>query len=105
MAHPMADSREPVPGLVKAHVLIRGLVQGVYFRDSTRRVAQRERVAGWVRNLPDGRVEAEFVGSRTAVERLVTWCHQGPPAARIEHVAVQWALAVPADLAGGFRVR
>jgi acylphosphatase len=101
----MANSPEPVHGLVKAHVLIRGLVQGVYFRDSARRVAQRERVAGWVRNLPDGRVEAEFIGPRAAVERLVTWCHQGPAAARIDHVAVQWSPAEPADLASGFRVR
>lgn len=91
--------------LVKAHVFISGLVQGVYFRDSARRLALREGVGGWIRNLPDGRVEAVFVGPRAAVERLVEWCHHGPPAARVERVDVEWSPADPAERMTHFYIR
>jgi acylphosphatase len=74
---------------VRAHVVVSGLVQGVYFRDSARREARRRNVTGWIRNLPDGRVEAVFEGRPEDVEALVAWCHHGPPHARVEHVAVR----------------
>lgn len=74
---------------IRAHVFISGLVQGVYFRDSARREAQRHGVTGWIRNLPDGRVEAVFEGRPEDVEALVAWCHHGPPHARVEHVDVR----------------
>ncbi|HWQ12587.1 MAG TPA: acylphosphatase [Roseiflexaceae bacterium] len=76
--------------LARAHVLISGRVQGVNFRAATRDQARAAGVAGWVRNLDDGRVEAVFEGPRLAVERLVSWCHRGPSSARVDRVEVQW---------------
>ena len=76
--------------LVRAHVIISGLVQGVFFRDHTRRRALQLGVTGWVRNLPDGRVEAVFEGDREDVQRLVEWSRQGPPAAKVDDVVVTW---------------
>jgi len=64
---------------VRTRVIVDGVVQGVFFRDSTRRTAQAEHVAGWVRNLPDGRVEAVFEGDSEAVARVVRWARVGPP--------------------------
>ena len=75
---------------VRAHVFVAGLVQGVYFRDSTRRAASSYNVTGWVRNLPDGRVEAMLEGEEQGVRRMVAWCHEGPPGAVVEDVAVAW---------------
>lgn len=69
-------------------VVVRGLVQGVFFRDSCRREAERAGVTGWVRNEPDGSVAAVFEGPAPAVEHLVHWCHDGPPRARVERVEV-----------------
>lgn len=77
-------------GKVRAHVYISGRVQGVFFRDSTRQKARELGVRGWVKNLPDGRVEAVFEGDREAVEALIRWCHVGPPLARVEKVEVQY---------------
>ena len=70
----------------RRHVWISGLVQGVFFRQATRRRARELGLAGWVRNLPDGRVEAVFQGPPRAVEAMVEWCHQGPPSAIVERV-------------------
>lgn len=78
---------------VRAHVLVSGWVQGVSFRYSTYREARRQGVVGWVRNLPDGRVEAIFEGNRDAVERMVRWCRHGPPGASVEGVEVDWQTA------------
>ena len=75
---------------VRAHVFVSGRVQGVYFREYTRRQAQRVGVTGWVRNLWDGRVEAVFEGPRSAVEHMVRWCHKGSPHARVTHVDVHY---------------
>ncbi len=63
---------------VRAHVWVSGRVQGVWFRDSCATEAAIHGVAGWVRNLSDGRVEAVFEGNDAAVERAVVWCRQGP---------------------------
>ncbi len=71
----------------RMHVHITGKVQGVWFRESTKRAAEPLGVQGWVRNLVDGRVEGIFEGPAAAVDRLVQWCHQGPPSARVEGVA------------------
>lgn len=73
---------------VRARVVVSGRVQGVYFRDSARREAQRRGLRGWVRNLPDGCVEAVFEGRPQDVAALVSWCHHGPPSARVAHVEV-----------------
>jgi acylphosphatase len=78
---------------VRAHVFISGRVQGVNFRTNLRDQARRAEVEGWVRNLPDRRVEAIFEGSRAAVQRLVSWCYSGPTTAEVEHVEVEWEQA------------
>ena len=66
------------PNQIARRVVVSGSVQGVFFRDGARREAQRRGVTGWVRNLPDGRVEAWFEGPPDAVAELVQWCHHGP---------------------------
>ena len=73
---------------VARRVVVRGHVQGVFFRDSTRRRAQAEGVAGWVRNRGDGAVEAWFEGPADAVERLVAGARRGPRGAAVESVEV-----------------
>jgi acylphosphatase len=74
----------------RAHVLISGRVQGVFFRAHTRQVARELRLTGYVSNLPDGRVEAVFEGEDDAVKRAIEWCRRGPPRARVDHVEVRW---------------
>jgi acylphosphatase len=66
--------------------VVHGFVQGVFFRDSTSRLAEREGVAGWVRNNPDGTVEAVFEGENDAVERLLGFVHEGPRGADVSGV-------------------
>lgn len=77
----------------RAHLLISGRVQGVYYRASTEAIATRLGLRGWVRNLPDGRVEAIAEGPREGLEQLIAWCHEGPPAARVERVECAWHAA------------
>lgn len=72
----------------RAHLYISGRVQGVGFRAGTRRRAASSGVAGWVRNLADGRVEAVFEGESERVESMVEWCHSGPPTARVDDIDV-----------------
>jgi acylphosphatase len=71
-------------------VLVTGRVQGVFFRHETSRRASAKRVAGWIRNLPDGRVEAVFEGEAEPVEAMISWCRSGPPLAQVEDVQVEW---------------
>ena len=66
-----------------------GRVQGVFFRDTCRREATSHRVAGWVRNLPDGSVEAVFEGEPPDVEAMTSWCRGGPAYAQVERVDVE----------------
>lgn len=68
--------------------MVRGTVQGVFFRASCQQEAARHGVAGWVSNRPDGAVEAVFEGTDGAVEALVDWCRQGPPRAHVSGVDV-----------------
>lgn len=72
--------------MIRKRVLVSGLVQGVFYRDTCRREATGHGVTGWVRNLPDGRVEAVFEGAAAAVSRLVAWTRTGPPDARVSAV-------------------
>ncbi|WP_189038058.1 acylphosphatase [Streptomyces daqingensis] len=72
----------------RKRVIVSGAVQGVFFRDTCRREAASQGVGGWVRNLPDGTVEAAFEGAADAVGKLVDWAHDGPPAARVDQVLV-----------------
>ena len=78
--------------LVRAHILVSGDVQGVSFRAATVDEARRLGVHGWVRNVADGRVEAEAEGERAQVEALVRFCQRGPPAARVHDVQVSWGV-------------
>ena len=73
---------------VRKRILISGRVQGVYFRDSLRTAAEEEGVSGWVRNLPDRRVEAVLEGDPQSVSQVIEWSRMGPPAARVEGVEV-----------------
>lgn len=75
---------------VHAHVFVSGLVQGVNFRWYTVQQARTRGVAGWVRNTPDGRVEAVFEGDEAAVNEMVIWCREGPRYARVSDVEVTW---------------
>ena len=70
------------------HLRIHGRVQGVWFRESMRAEAERLNVTGWVRNTPDGAVEAVIQGPAAAVEALLEWAHVGPPLARVDRVEV-----------------
>ena len=70
------------------HLIISGRVQGVWFRESMRQEAQKQGTTGWVRNLPDGRVEAVVCGEDGPVERLLAWARKGPPLARVASVEV-----------------
>ena len=73
----------------RRRVVVQGHVQGVFFRETTKRRALSAGVAGWVRNLPDGSVEAVFEGERAAVERLVDYAREGPCGARVDWVDVE----------------
>ena len=74
----------------RAHVLVSGKVQGVYFWQNTKEVATKQNVTGWVRNLPDGRVEAVFEGGEKDVGDLIKWCQVGPPKASVQDVNVKF---------------
>ncbi len=73
---------------IRRRALISGRVQGVCFRAYTREAAIRAGVTGWVRNLPDGRVEAVFEGTPEQVKAAIDWCRHGPPAGRVDRVEV-----------------
>ncbi len=75
---------------VRAHVMISGRVQGVFFRAETQRAVQGTGVSGWVRNRPEGSVEAVFEGLQQDVDKAVAWCHTGSPMARVTDVQVSW---------------
>ena len=74
----------------RAHVFIKGKVQGVYFRQNLRIVSKRHEVNGWVRNLKDGRVEAVLEGEEMNVSEVIEWCHAGPPEAKVDDVKVEY---------------
>ncbi len=75
---------------IRAHVFVSGTVQGVYYRASTREAARDRDVDGWVRNLPDGRVEAVFEGAEGDVRDMVEWCETGSPAADVDAVDAEF---------------
>lgn len=75
---------------VRAHVVVEGRVQGVFFRAYTQDEARRHKITGWVKNRYDGKVEAVFEGEENNVKALIDWTHTGPPYARVENVEVTW---------------
>jgi acylphosphatase len=74
--------------VVRKRVIVHGRVQGVFFRDTARRMAQSRGVGGWVRNTPAGTVDAVFEGEPEAVESMVRWCGEGPRGATVQQVEV-----------------
>jgi acylphosphatase len=88
--------------VIRRRVVVHGYVQGVFFRDTARRRAVTAGVAGWVRNRPDGSVEAVFEGDADAVERMVDFCRQGPRGAHVE-----WVETIEEEAEGleGFSIR
>ena len=74
----------------RAHVLVSGRVQGVFFRLKTRHEATKRNVVGWVRNTPDNQVEAIFEGQKEAVEKMIEFCRKGPTEANVTDVTIQW---------------
>ena len=72
--------------MIRRRVIVYGRVQGVFFRDTARRMAQSRGLGGWVRNTPEGTVEAVFEGEAAAVDSLVRWCGEGPRGAVVERV-------------------
>jgi acylphosphatase len=87
----------------QAHVYVSGQVQGVFFRDTAREKAEQLGLNGWVKNLPDGRVEALFEGPSERVREMVRWCEEGPSRAEVEDVDTEFE-ASRGDLTG-FEVR
>jgi len=74
----------------RVHLIIRGFVQGVFFRASTKDVALKLGLTGWVRNLPNGNVEAEFEGPMDKLRQAVEWCKKGPTGARVTGIDEKW---------------
>lgn len=74
----------------RAELRIHGKVQGVFFRANTRDQSRHRDLTGWVKNLPDGTVRAVIEGPRAEVQEVVDWAHEGPSAARVEEVEVEW---------------
>ena len=74
---------------IAKHAVVRGIVQGVAFRWYAKERARELGLAGWIRNLPDGRVEASFEGEKPAVDDFADWLRHGPPAARVEGVELE----------------
>ena len=74
----------------RAHIIVSGRVQGVFFRDHTRRWAASFKLTGWVRNLPDGRVEVKVEGEKEQIEALISRVKEGPPLAHVTDAMVTW---------------
>ena len=89
--------------LMRAHIRVFGLVQGVFFRVSTQRRADTLGLHGWVRNRTDGSVEVVAEGGESSIRDLVTWCHTGSEQARVDWVEVKYP--EPVGLSAGFMVR
>ena len=75
---------------VRAHIIVSGLVQGVFFRATTRQKALSLGLSGWVKNLTDGKVEAVFEGEKEKVKEMVEWAKKGPDSAQVDGVKVDW---------------
>lgn len=87
----------------QVHVIVKGRVQGVCFRMETQRAAQGLNLTGWVRNCPDGSVEAMFEGDKSDLDQMIQWCRQGPPASSVNQVETDWLDTVSGFT--GFNIR
>jgi acylphosphatase len=86
----------------RVHLVVSGRVQGVFYRASCAREAEARGLSGWIRNLPDGRVEIVVEGPEPQVEVMIAWCREGPPAARVDEMSVEEEAPAGDD---GFLVR
>jgi len=75
---------------VRAHVIISGRVQGVYYRAKAREQAIAMELTGWIKNTPDGKVEGIFEGEQEDVIKMIDWCRQGPPRASVSDLEIEW---------------
>ena len=75
--------------MISVHVFISGQVQGVFFRAHTKEKAEELNLAGWVKNLPDGRVEAVFEGEQDQINKMLVWCYQGSPTSQVDQVDIR----------------
>jgi len=82
------DTSDAGSDVIRCRVIVSGRVQGVFFRDTCQRVADRLGLCGWVRNRSDGTVEAAIEGDRDDVGELVAWCHEGPPRSFVTQVQI-----------------
>jgi acylphosphatase len=87
----------------RVHLFVSGRVQGVFFRAHTRDLAQKLGLSGFVRNLPDGRVEVVAEGPEEKLQELIEFCHRGPPLAHVTRVEIRWE--EPTGEFRGFSVR
>ena len=76
--------------MMRLHLLVSGFVQGVNFRYYTKKKADELDLVGWVRNLPDGRVEVQALGEKEQLAEFLSWCQKGPDFADVKHVGVEW---------------
>ncbi|MDP2689329.1 MAG: acylphosphatase [Deltaproteobacteria bacterium] len=76
--------------MARAHIIVSGIVQGVFYRATTTEVARRHNVCGWVKNNPGGTVEAVLEGAENDVRDVIEWCRTGPAGARVDGVKVAW---------------
>jgi len=74
----------------RAHIIIKGHVQGVFFRANIREKARELGLTGWVGNHPSGTVEAVFEGDKRSIEKIIEYCEMGPPAAEVEDLDIEW---------------
>ena len=79
--------------IARLHIVIEGIVQGVFFRASTIEESSKLDLTGWVKNCPDGRVEAVFEGNTDKIEKILEWCKEGPPGAVVRNVETIWEQA------------
>lgn len=88
-----------MPGKIQIKVIVKGRVQGVFYRANTKDTADRLGIKGYVKNLPNGSVEAVFEGEKPVVTQMVEWCHKGPAAAKVGHVTAE-----KAEMASNFEI-
>ena len=74
----------------RIRIIVRGIVQGVFYRYSTQKKANEYDLAGWVRNMPDGKVEIVCEGTEANIKKLIEWCRKGPDGAHVEGIETRW---------------
>lgn len=75
---------------IRVHLIISGKVQGVYFRKHTQDISLQNNVYGWVKNLLNGNVECVLEGLKSNIDKVMIWCHQGPPNSRVDNVKIKY---------------